>query len=149
MDNILRQFLAQAQRSAGARPLRDYVALHAYVAPNAITEAALQDLAQKIRNNYQLAVTIGYGPRFLHSTGQLHKGDAGNGLFLQFSDTITVDAAIPDKAGAETSSMTFGTLIMAQSWGDHQALLDNQRRVIRFDLGTEFVAGLKKLTQWI
>jgi hypothetical protein len=123
--------------------------LQAYVAPNAVTDEALKSLAQRIRDRHKLAVTIGYGPRFLHSTGQLHKGDAGNGLFVQFTDNISTDAPIPNKAGEESSTMTFGTLIMAQALGDRQALLDNQRRVVRFDLGNEVAAGLQKLAEWV
>ncbi len=149
MREVLQKFLAHAKKAEEAKHARSYVALQAYVAPNATTDEALKSLAQKIRDRHQLAVTIGYGPRFLHSTGQLHKGDSGNGLFIQFTDNISVDAPIPDKAGEEASSMTFGTLITAQALGDRQALLDNQRRVLRFDLGNEVAAGLQRLVEWV
>jgi glucose-6-phosphate isomerase len=149
LSEILRKFLAQAASTVGAGQSRSYVALQAYVAPNAETDEALNKLAQRIRDRNQLAVTIGYGPRFLHSTGQLHKGDAGNGLFIQFTDHISADAAIPDKAGEEAAGMTFGTLVRAQALGDRQALLDNQRRVVRFDLGNAVATGLQKLTEWV
>jgi len=82
-----------------------------------------------------LATTVGYGPRFLHSTGQLHKGDAGHGLFIQFTADNPRDAPIPDEAGSLASTMTFGVLKAAQAMGDRQALLNAGRRVIRFHLG--------------
>jgi transaldolase/glucose-6-phosphate isomerase len=131
-------FLAQAK--AG-----DYVALQAYVQPTLDTSLALAELRLKLRDRFRLATTVGYGPCFLHSTGQLHKGDAGNGLFIQFTADPPQDAAIPDEAGYPESSMTFGVLIAAQALGDRQALLDNERRVIRFHLGSDVVGGLKKL----
>ena len=86
-------------------------------------------------------------PRFLHSTGQLHKGDGGNGLFIQFTADMPKDLDIPDEAGEEASAMSFGTLKTAQALGDRQALLDNDRHVIRFDLGSDVVANLQKLSQ--
>ncbi len=97
--------------------------------------AALLELRTALRDRLRLAVTVGYGPRFLHSTGQLHKGDAGNGLFIQFTADDARDAGIPDEAGAPDSSMSFGVLKSAQVLGDKQALLDAGRRVIRFHLG--------------
>ncbi len=134
----LDQFLDQAQPG-------DYVALQAYVHPTPETNAALAELRLGLRNRLGLATTVGYGPRFLHSTGQLHKGDAGNGLFIQFTADALRDAPIPDEAGAPESSITFGVLKMAQAQGDYQALLDAGRRVIRFHLGDDAVAGLKGL----
>ena len=94
-----------------------------------------------------MATTVGYGPRFLHSTGQLHKGDAGHGLFIQFTADDPRDAAIPDEVGSQDSSISFGVLKMAQVLGDRQALLDAGRRVIRFHLGDDVVGGLKRLTE--
>jgi transketolase len=136
----LEQFLSQAQ-------IGDYVALQAYVQPTAETDAALLALRTRLRDWFKLATTVGYGPRFLHSTGQLHKGDAGRGLFIQFTADDPRDVPIPDEAGEPDSSMTFGVLKMAQALGDRQALLDAGRRVIRFHLGTDVVGGLKKLTE--
>lgn len=149
LQEALQSFLAQAQREEGPAKPRSYVALQAYITPTAEVDAALKTLAHKIRDRHRLATTIGYGPRFLHSTGQLHKGDAGNGLFMQFTADIGEDAAIPDKAGEEASRMTFGTLLAAQALGDRQALLDNQRKVIRFDLGAVAAAGLSRLAEWV
>jgi transaldolase/glucose-6-phosphate isomerase len=136
----LNKFLAQAR--AG-----DYVALQAYVQPTLETDAALLALRARLRDRLRLATTLGYGPRFLHSTGQLHKGDAGNGLFIQFTSDAGQDVAIPDEAGRPESTMTFGVLKVAQALGDKQALLDAGRRVIRFHLGTDVVGGLKELTE--
>jgi hypothetical protein len=89
---------------------------------------------------------VGYGPRFLHSTGQLHKGDAGRGLFVQFTADDAHDVPIPDEAGAPGSSITFGVLKAAQAAGDRQALLNAGRRVIRFHLGADASGGLTRLT---
>jgi glucose-6-phosphate isomerase len=135
----LSDFLAQAQ--AG-----DYIALQAYVQPTPEITEALQALRVQLRDRYKLATTVGYGPRFLHSTGQLHKGDAGNGLFVQFTSDPPRDADIPDEPGGEESSITFGVLKMAQALGDRQALEDAGRRVITFHLGADVIDGLRKIT---
>jgi hypothetical protein len=94
-----------------------------------------------------LAATVGYGPRFLHSTGQLHKGDAGHGLFIQFTADMPKDAPIPDKAGKKPSSISFGVLKDAQALGDRQALLDAGRKVIRFHLDKDVIGSLRQLTK--
>jgi transaldolase / glucose-6-phosphate isomerase len=112
----------------------NYIALQAYVTPTAETTAALQRWRVALRDRLHVATTVGYGPRFLHSTGQLHKGDAGNGLFIQVvTAPPAADVPIPDTADADTSHMTFGVLKVAQSLGDRQALLDAGRRVLRVD----------------
>lgn len=134
----LQTFLAQAQPD-------DYISLQAYVHPTAETDEALLALRTHLRDKYRLATTTGYGPRFLHSTGQLHKGDGGNGLFIQFTSDPFVDADIPDEAGQSGSTMSFGVLKTAQALGDGQALLDAGRRFIRFNLGTDVVGGLQAL----
>jgi transaldolase/glucose-6-phosphate isomerase len=136
LAEALSAFLAQAR--AG-----DYIALQAYVTPDAAAEEALQALRLALRAKTGLATTLGYGPRFLHSTGQLHKGDAGNGLFIQFTSDAVEDAPIPDTAGQPASSMTFGVLKLAQALGDRQALIESGRRVITFHLGRDVVAGLR------
>jgi transaldolase/glucose-6-phosphate isomerase len=126
---------------------RSYVTLQAYVQPTPRTDEALAALRLRLRDRTQLATTAGYGPRFLHSTGQLHKGDAGRGLFIQLTADDTRDVPIPNKAGEPDSSITFGVLKMAQALGDRRALLDAGRRVIRFHLGEDVVGGLKRLTE--
>ncbi|MAU01892.1 MAG: glucose-6-phosphate isomerase [Anaerolineaceae bacterium] len=129
---------------AKAKP-GDYIAIHAYVPPTPKTDALLQKLRTQLLEKTQCATTVGYGPRFLHSTGQLHKGDAGNGLFIQFTSEPKTDVAIPDTAGEDGSSMTFGVLKIAQALGDAQALLDENRRLIRFELGTDVEGKLQAL----
>jgi transaldolase / glucose-6-phosphate isomerase len=131
----LTRFLLSAQ--AG-----DYVALQAYLQPTDEHNAALQNLRTLIRNQLRLATTVGYGPRFLHSTGQLHKGDAGNGLFIQLTADTSRDLAIPITAGASDSAISFGVLEMAQALGDKQALEQAGRQVIRFHLGEDVSGGL-------
>jgi hypothetical protein len=121
----LQSFLTQAQP-------RDYVAIHAYVRPTANTDRQLQTLATQIRDRYGLATTIGYGPRFLHSTGQLHKGDAGNGLFIQLTSDALDDLAIPDEAGQDAA-------------GDAEALHTAGRRVARFHLGSDVNGNLARV----
>ncbi|MBC8506918.1 MAG: glucose-6-phosphate isomerase [Anaerolineales bacterium] len=113
----------------------DYIAFQAYVQPTPEVEAALQALRLEARERYKVATTFGFGPRFLHSTGQLHKGDAGKGLFVQFTSQTSQDVDIPNEAGNPESSMTFGTLKMSQALGDAQALRDAGRRVISIALG--------------
>lgn len=150
LDKILTTFLDQAEPG-------DYVAVQAYVQPplelastiepSVATHAALLSFCARIRDKYQLATTLGYGPRYLHSTGQLHKGDAGDGLFIQLTVDDTENVPIPDEPGSPASSMTFGTLKTAQALGDRWALLENGRRVIRFHLGTQVVRGLNTLSE--
>lgn len=139
----LHDFLAQVG-AEGELP-RDYIALQAYVQPTPATTEALQNLRLQLRDRYRLATTLGYGPRFLHSTGQLHKGDAGNGLFIQFTADNPSDAAIPEEAGSSEAHITFGVLEMAQAMGDRQALRDAGRRVIHFHLGEDVIGGLRRL----
>jgi glucose-6-phosphate isomerase len=116
-ESALQSFLSQAQPGA-------YIALQAFVQPTQETDAALQRLRTSLRDETKMAVTTGYGPRFLHSTGQLHKGDAGRGLFIQFTSDSAQDVPIPDEAGASGSSINFGALEMSAALGDNQALLD-------------------------
>jgi transaldolase/glucose-6-phosphate isomerase len=140
--DALHRFLAPSQPG-------DYIALQAYVQPTTGTDTALAALRVQLRDRYRLGTTVGYGPRFLHSTGQLHKGDAGNGLFIQFTADDPRDVPIPDVAGAYESSISFGVLKMAQALGDRRALLDAGRRVIRFHLGEDVAGGLRRLTGWL
>jgi transaldolase/glucose-6-phosphate isomerase len=144
----LNEFLAQAQPGDPATGSgRSYIALQAYVQPSEETTAALQALRVRLRDRFRMATTVGYGPRFLHSTGQLHKGDAGNGLFIQLTADDSRDAPIPDEVGSPASSITFGVLKAAQALGDQQALLDVGRQVIRFHLGDDVLGGLKHLRE--
>jgi hypothetical protein len=143
LEETLNKFLAPTQSG------KNYVVLQAFVQPAPETDVALQKLRTKIQTRLHLATTVGYGPRFLHSTGQLHKGDAGNGIFIQFTADPKQDAEIPDEAGASKSSMTFGVLKLAQALGDRQALLDTGRHVIRFHLGKDAGDELKQFAEMI
>ncbi|CAA9486987.1 MAG: Glucose-6-phosphate isomerase [uncultured Rubrobacteraceae bacterium] len=140
VDEALRSFFGQARPG-------DYVALQAYLPPSEGTTATLQELRVRIKEALKVATTLGYGPRFLHSTGQLHKGDGGNGLFVQITAGHGRDADIPDEAGEPASSLTFGVLEEAQALGDRQALLDAGRRVVRVDLGSDVDGGLRRLAE--
>jgi transaldolase/glucose-6-phosphate isomerase len=121
----------------------DYVALQAFLQPTESTTNTLQSLRNIIRERTHLATTLGYGPRFLHSTGQLHKGDSGNGLFIQFTADNEPGVPIPDEINSSQSSISFGTLKMAQALGDLQALQDAGRRAIRIHL--EHVSAIRRL----
>jgi transaldolase/glucose-6-phosphate isomerase len=132
-------FLNEAERGA-------YVALQAYLQPTAETEEALGKLRKAIRDRTRLATSVGFGPRFLHSTGQLHKGDAGKGLFLQLTVDDPYDIPIPEKAGLSDASLTFGVLKKAQAMGDQQALMNAGRKVLRFHLGEDVLSELQILT---
>ncbi len=134
----LRAFLA------GAKP-GDYLCLQAYVKPTPETTAALDALRLAVRDRAHLATAAGYGPRFLHSTGQLHKGDGGNGLFDQFCVLGGSGCRHSGRAGIDQLEAVLGPLSAAQAAGDRQALLENQRRVLRFDLGSDVAGGLKRL----
>jgi transaldolase / glucose-6-phosphate isomerase len=109
----------------------DYVGIHAFLAPTDDRWGRLQGLRKVVGARTGLATTLGWGPRFLHSTGQLHKGGPGTGAFIQLMDRPGEDFAVPE------TDHTFGRIIAAQAAGDHQALLDAGRRVVRVDLGTE------------
>ena len=136
--DVLENFLGSIQ-------VGDYVSFQAYVQPTPEVEAALQALRLETRDHFKVATSLGFGPRFLHSTGQLHKGDGGNGLFIQLTSQVSPDADIPDEAGKPASVMSFGTLKMAQALGDAQALRDAGRRVISIPLGENPVRMLKQL----
>jgi transaldolase/glucose-6-phosphate isomerase len=108
---------------------RDYVAIQAYLDPTSETEQVLQRARLAIRDRHKVAVTVGFGPRFLHSTGQLHKGGPDAGVFVQIVDrTRDADVSIPG------APYTFGELIDAQALGDLRALRARRRRVARVTL---------------
>ena len=119
----------------------DYVALLAYVQRTPETQEQLQHIRLRLRDMRRVATTLGYGPRFQHSTGQLHKGGANNGLFLQFVARDTEDVAIPGEV------YTFSVLKQAQALGDLQALQAHGRRAIRIDLGADIAGGLAEVVQ--
>lgn len=124
---------------------RSYIALQAYLNPTPETQPLLEQLRHSLLLRSGLATTLGYGPRFLHSTGQLHKGDGGHGLFLQLTADAPEDADIPDEPLGAASALSFGVLIAAQASGDAGALRKTKRPVLRIHLGADVHAGLKTI----
>jgi glucose-6-phosphate isomerase len=124
-----------------ARP-PEYVGIQAYLPPDAEIAEALAELRWRLHAALGIAVTVGYGPRFLHSTGQLHKGDAGRGRFLQLTADPAHDVPIPDEMGDRAGALSFGVLEAAQALGDRHALVAAGRKVLRVHLGHDPVAGL-------
>jgi glucose-6-phosphate isomerase len=121
-----------------ARP-GDYLALMAYVQRSDTHHGVLQSFRVRLRDAFRIATTLGYGPRFLHSTGQLHKGGPNSGLFIQITADDAFDLAIPGQP------YTFSILKQAQALGDFLSLRRKGRRVIRFHLGPDVEAGLRTL----
>jgi transaldolase / glucose-6-phosphate isomerase len=120
---------------------RDYLALQAYLNPTPEHTAALREICVSLRDRLKLATTLGYGPRFLHSTGQLHKGGPNSVLILQIVDEPAEDLPVPE------TDYTFGSLIRAQALGDFTALKQRKRRVLRVNLGSDVEGGLRQLQE--
>ncbi len=114
----------------------DYVALQAYLPPAEPHQRILQGVRVLLRDRLRVATTLGYGPRFLHSTGQLHKGGKPSGVFLQLTCSQQQDLAIPGQP------YTFGQLKQAQARGDLEALASRGLRVLSIDLGRDPLPGL-------
>lgn len=112
----------------------DYISVHAYIPMNPAAKEQMRQIQAALHKQTGLAVTTGFGPRFLHSTGQLHKGDRGNGLFIQLTCDADADAPIPNEPGNPASDMSFHVLKTAQAMGDFSALKNEKRRVIHFHL---------------
>jgi transaldolase/glucose-6-phosphate isomerase len=125
-----RNFLNQAGEG-------DFLAIMAFLPEEDSITEILQEIRSEITRVAHIPTTLGYGPRFLHSTGQFHKGGQNNGLFLQLTWQHAKDTPVPGKA------YTFGQFQDAQARGDLQALLRHDRRVIRVDLGNDSTGGLK------
>jgi hypothetical protein len=119
----------------------EYVALQVYLNEQPESYKVLNSIRLQIRNSRKVATTLGYGPRFLHSTGQYHKGGPNTGLFIQLTAQDSVDLPIPSRR------YSFGILKQAQVMGDFQALQKHGRRVIRIDLGPNVLKGLTALQQ--
>jgi hypothetical protein len=119
----------------------DYVSLQAYLAESEALNAALADLQRTVRDRTGLATTLGYGPRFLHSTGQFHKGGPNNGYFLQLTGDHAEDAAIPGQRA------TWAQFVDAQAMGDIEALRAKGRRTLRVHLSGDAVAGVRRLIE--
>ena len=117
----------------------DYLAIQAFVLPTPEVDDALSVLRTRVAERHKVATTAGYGPRYLHSTGQLHKGGPNSGLFLQLTQDHVEDLAIPGKP------YTFGVLADAEAIGDLQALQERKRRVARVHLGSDAAGAIAKL----
>lgn len=123
----------------------EYVCLQAYLSLSPELEKELQKLKAAIFCRWRIAVTTGYGPRYLHSTGQLHKGDAGKGLFIQIISSCENDINIPEGERCADSALTFGKLKLFQAEADGQALVELNRRVFRLHLKNDTVAVIQSI----
>ena len=139
-DRSLKNYLRAHLARLGAG---DYFALLGYVEMNAAHEALLQDLRMTVRDRKRVATCLGFGPRFLHSTGQAYKGGPNSGVFLQITSDDAQDLPVPGQ------KYTFGVVKAAQARGDFQVLADRKRRALRVHLGSDVKAGLTKLTELV
>jgi len=119
----------------------DYLAIQAFIPATPASTDALQRIRHLARGRLSIATTVGFGPRFLHSTGQLHKGGPATGLFLQIINHPSPDLGIPG------AGYSFGDLISGQADGDHQALTAAGRRVLRVCLGDDTPGGLAAIEE--
>ena len=119
----------------------DYMALLGYIEMNSAHEESLQAIRHAVRDRMQVATSLGFGPRFLHSTGQAYKGGPNTGVFLQITCDDANDLPVPGQ------KYTFGIVKAAQARGDFQVLADRKRRALRVHLPKDVDAGLKSLDQ--
>lgn len=117
----------------------DYFALLAYIEMNAENIDLLENAKGEIAETERVATCLGFGPRFLHSTGQAYKGGANNGVFLQITSDDAEDTQVPGQ------KYTFGVVKAAQARGDFQVLLDRDRRALRVHLGADVKTGLENI----
>jgi hypothetical protein len=118
-----------------------YVAVLGYFAPSPEREAAVDRLLERLRTRTGLATTFGYGPRYLHSTGQLHKGGPEGGVFLVITADPVEDLDLPD------SDFSLGTLLRAQALGDVRTLRERGREALHANVGWDVESGLETLAQ--
>jgi transaldolase/glucose-6-phosphate isomerase len=121
----------------------DYFALLAYIEMNEAHERALQSVRHAVRDTKHVATCLGFGPRFLHSTGQAYKGGPNTGVFLQITCDDAADLSVPGQ------KYTFGIVKAAQARGDFEVLAERGRRALRVHLGADVNAGLERLKQEI
>ena len=121
----------------------DYFAVLGYVEMNEAHEAQLQKIRHAVRNVRRVATCLGFGPRFLHSTGQAYKGGPNSGVFLQITCENALDLPVPGQ------KYTFGVVKAAQARGDFQVLAERGRRALRVHLGADVEAGLDKVVEAI
>jgi transaldolase/glucose-6-phosphate isomerase len=132
LGGVLRAHLARIRPG-------DYAAFLAYVEMTAGHEAALQAMRTRVRDHYRVATCLGFGPRFLHSTGQAYKGGPNSGVFLQITCDDARDLPVPGQR------YSFGVVKAAQARGDLEVLATRGRRALRVHLGTDVAAGLRAL----
>ena len=118
----------------------DYFAVLGYVTMNDANEGALQGIRHWVRDTKKVATVLGFGPRFLHSTGQAYKGGPNSGVFLQITCDDAVDLPVPGQ------KYTFGIVKAAQARGDFAVLAERGRRALRVHLGKDVKAGLSTLS---
>ena len=117
----------------------DYFAILAYIEMDSEHEQILQQIRTQVLEHYSVATCVGFGPRFLHSTGQAYKGGANNGVFLQITSGDEVDVLVPDQ------KYTFGVVKSAQARGDFQVLIDRGRRALRVHITKNVESGLQSI----
>ena len=117
----------------------DYFAVMAYLNRSEKADSPLQELREILRSKFKSATTVGFGPRFLHSTGQFHKGGPDKGMFIQIVCDDKTDIEIPGK------DFSFSILKQAQSEGDFESLQKHDRRVLKFNIGKDINKGLKEI----
>jgi transaldolase/glucose-6-phosphate isomerase len=150
------KYAAELKREAGGESLTafidahlrqigegDYFALLAYVEMSEANEELLQGIREKVLKRTGVATCLGFGPRFLHSTGQAYKGGGNNGVFLQITSDDEFDLPVPGQ------KYTFGVVKTAQARGDFQVLIDRGRRALRVHLGADVSKGLEWLSSVI
>lgn len=130
---------AKLARLLDASQPGDYLAIMAYLPDTEAVRENVHELRQRVMAKYRIATTMGYGPRFLHSTGQLHKGGPASGIFLQLTQDHRSDIPIPGW------NLSFGVLADAQALGDLQALDDLGRRTVSVHLGGDPAGGIKRI----
>ena len=126
---------------------RGYISIQAYVDPGEENSKELLSLRAQIEGISSVPVTLGFGPRFLHSTGQLHKGDAGEGFLIQVVSRNANDLRIPDDVDSPESEFSFGILKMAQATGDFKSLNEKGREVVRIGIPSEVAENIAKITR--
>ena len=123
----------------------DYLAIQAFLAATPEVQRLVDAVCSRLHDKSGLPVTIGYGPRYLHSTGQLHKGDGNRGLFLQLARPASQAVPIPEMSEVRRPAPSFGALFAAQGWGDWLALRDRRRRTLRLEFERDVAEGLRRL----
>ena len=125
-----------------------YISIQAYVDPGGEENSReLLSLREILADVSRVPVTLGFGPRFLHSTGQLHKGDSGDGLFIQIVSDNSNDVSIPDNIGSEESGLSFGILKTAQATGDFRSLDEKGRTVVGIRVSSDVGTSIRKIAR--